>query len=179
MRKSFILAFIFMALFVSCDDSLPVNYLGGTEDGTLFMIDGRSGIAFNTSAITVEYGWITGGNLSSNYIEYGIEGFADSQKAVNGYFLPLEIHRIKDIDEDSVIKAVFMGNEVKADILWSGGKYYAVINLTDDITLDCDNCILSVEITTGDDSYKEELRINQRHIIDDDGLLLNPIVVKG
>lgn len=168
-------------MMVSCDSSIaPVDStleVRGAEAKIIFTVGGVTGLVFNTSDIVIEDGWIVRGNLASTYTEHGIKGFAGSEE-MRGYFLPLEIVT-GGIDDGDDVKAVFMGSEVPADILRSGGKYYAVIRLTDDITLEYDNSTLSVEITAGNHRCSAEMSIKQKHTIAEDGFLLNPVIVSN
>lgn len=166
-------------LFCGCEDKAIENHqlaVAGAKADTMFAIEGRSGIVFNPSDIIIEDGWIVDGNLSSSYIEEGIDGFAGIAGSTVGYFLPLEI-KTEGIDERDSIMAIFMGKEVLSDIIRSGDSYYAVIKLTDDITLQYDNSSLVVEIISGWDIYWTTLSIRQRHDSLGEGFLLNPVIV--
>ena len=178
MRKIAVLFICITILFAACDSSPLGRYLElkGAEAEVEFTIAGRSWITFNTSQIGITDGVVTRGNLSSTYTEYGIEGFAGADEETKGYFLPLEI-LTEGIDDTADIKAVFMGHEVRADIIQSGESYYAVINMTDDRTLIFDGECMAITITAGGTKYGTELVFKQRRSSKGSGLVLNPVIV--
>ena len=178
MRKIAVLFLCITILFTACDASPLGRYLEleGAEAEVEFTIAGRSWITFNTSQIGITDGVVTRGNLSSTYTEYGIEGFAGADEETKGYFLPLEI-LTEGIDDTADIKAVFMGHEVKADIIQSGESYYAVINMTDDGTLIFDGECMVITITADGTKYGTELVFKQRRSSEGSGLVLNPVIV--
>lgn len=171
-----------IALFASCSDIASEQQLtiGNVEAHTVFSVGDYGQLAvFNTSAITVENGCITDGNLASTYTENGINGFGTAEGEVKGYFLPLRILS-SSIDEDASVEASFMDHAVQAEILRSGESCYVVVNLTDDGTLKFDGAELSIKIVSGRITHIAALEINQRPSTTDGsakGLLLNPVIV--
>ena len=174
-----VLALILMLPGCSSGVSERALWLGGVPADTVFITGPHEQmVSFNTSEIVLEDGLIADGVLSDSYSEYGIEGFGDSGEPVSGYFLPLRILS-PWIGKDARIRAVFMGQEADADILSSGGSYYAVVRLTGDRTLDYDGEVLSISVVSGNSIYSAELAIRQKQSIRESGLLLAPAIAQA
>lgn len=169
--------------FVSCAEGILIDQpfsVKGAREGVQFRIGDRYGIIFNDTDIVIEDDVVVDGVLSSNHVEYGIDGFA-GQDDVKGYFLPLEIQN-EDVDDSYVIEARLMGEEVPADILYSGGKYYAVIRLHEDgERFDFDHGRLGIVIENRFKRFVTSLELLQRNdsSASSPGLLLKPGIVVG
>ena len=132
LRKALIVlaSFVIVFSFLSCAEEVLVDKdlnVTGAKADVQFRIGDRYGIVFNDTDIVIEDNVVIDGVCSNNHVEYGIDGFAGLDNA-KGYFLPLEILD-KHVDDTYKIESYLMGKEVLADILYSGGKYYAVIRL--------------------------------------------------
>lgn len=169
--------------FVSCAEGILIDQpfsVKGAREGVQFRNGDRYGIIFNDTDIVIEDDVVVDGVLSSNHVEYGIDGFA-GQDDVKGYFLPLEIQN-EDVDDSYVIEARLMGEEVLADILYSGGKYYAVIRLHEDgERFDFDHGRLGIVIENRFKRFVTSLELLQRKDSSSSspGLLLKPGIVVG
>lgn len=163
-----------LVLFSSCDTTIKEEklQLGNAEKETLFTINGISGIFFNTSDIIVDGDKVTEGALKNT----AISGFTGTDDEITGYFLPLKI-LTNEINADASIQAVFMNQEVKADIIKSGNSYYAIILLTSDITLKFNTAELSIEIRSGNKLLRTNLTILQRTSTGNEpGIVLKPVI---
>lgn len=174
---------VVLLAFASCAEGVLIDKplsVTGTPEDVQFRIGDRYGIIFNDMDIAIEDDVVVDGILSSNHVEYGIDGFA-GQDDVKGYFLPLEIQN-EDVDDSYVIEARLMGEEVLADILYSGGKYYAVIRLHEDgERFDFDHGRLGIVIENRFKRFVTSLELLQRNdsSASSPGLLLRPGIVVG